>query len=268
VDVTSLGFQTDLALLRLGGSEVEDHGTYLVVRSPHNPAFWWGNFILLSGPPPPDEAPRWLDIFARELPQAKHVALGFDSVDGTVEDLGGFVALGLKPAAATVMTAREVHPPARPNERATYRPLGGDDDWAQQVGLRVACNDDDDPDADADLDFATAYTNTTRALTEAGHGVWFGAFDDGRLLASMGLFTTAQGNARFQLVQTHPEFRGQGLAGTLVHYVSRYGFDKLGARTLVMVADPDYSAIRIYRSVGFAATESQLGAERAPRSDG
>jgi GNAT superfamily N-acetyltransferase len=266
VDVTSLGYQTDVALLRLGGSEVEDHETYLVVRSPHNPAFWWGNFMLLQGPPPPDEAPRWLEIFARELPQAKHVALGFDGSDGSVDDLSGFLALGPKPEAATVMTAREVHPPARPNERATYWPLGGDDDWAQQIGLRVVCNADD-PDGDAYLDFATAHTNTARALTEAGHGVWFGAFDDGRLLASMGLFTTAQGNARFQLVQTHPGFRGQGLAGTLVHYVSRYGFDKLGARTLVMVADPDYSAIRIYRSVGFAATENQLGAERAPRSD-
>ena len=195
------------------------------------------------------------------------MAMGFDGVDGSVEDLAGFTALGLKAEAATVMTAREVHPPARPNERATYRRFDGDDDWAQQVGLRVACNDDD-PDADAYLDFATAHTNTTRALTEAGHGVWFGAFDDGRLLASMGLFTTAQGAARFQLVQTHPEFRGRGLAGTLVHYVSRYGFDEIGARTLVMVADPDYSAIRIYRSVGFAATENQLTVERGPHSDG
>lgn len=267
MDVTSLGFQTDLALLRLGGSEVEDHGRYLVVKTPHNPAFWWGNFLLLPGPPRPDEAPNWLETFAQELPQAGHVALGFDGVDGSVDDLAGFAALGLKPEAATVMTAREVHPPARPNERATYRTLSGDDDWAQQIGLRVACNDDD-PDEDAYLDFATAHTNTTRALTEAGYGAWFGAFDDGRLLASMGLFTTAEGNARFQLVQTHPEFRGQGLAGTLVYYVSRYGFDKLGARTLVMVADPDYSAIRIYRAVGFAATENQLAAERAPRSDG
>jgi hypothetical protein len=31
-----------------------------------------------------------------------------------------------------------------------------------------------------------------------------------------------------------------------------------GARTLVMVADPDYLAVRIYRSVGFKDTETQL----------
>ena len=50
-----------------------------------------------------------------------------------------------------------------------------------------------------------------------------------------------------------------------MHHVSRYGLDELPAEyALVMVADPDYSAIRIYRSVGFVDTESQP-AGRAPR---
>jgi hypothetical protein len=49
-----------------------------------------------------------------------------------------------------------------------------------------------------------------------------------------------------------------------VHRVSRYGFEELGAQTLVMVADPAYPAIRIYRSVGFTDTERQLQAERKP----
>jgi hypothetical protein len=31
-----------------------------------------------------------------------------------------------------------------------------------------------------------------------------------------------------------------------------------------MVADPEYLAIRVYRSVGFAASETQLQAERPP----
>jgi hypothetical protein len=32
-----------------------------------------------------------------------------------------------------------------------------------------------------------------------------------------------------------------------------------GVRTLVMVADPADGAIRVYRSVGFTVTESQIG---------
>ena len=80
----------------------------------------------------------------------------------------------------------------------------------------------------------------------------------------MGLFRASPGLARFQDVKTHPDARGRGLAGTLVHRVSRYGFEELDATTLVMVADPDYLAIRVYRAVGFADTETQLQAERKP----
>ena len=80
----------------------------------------------------------------------------------------------------------------------------------------------------------------------------------------MGLVAASPGLARFQSVETHPDARGRGLAGTLVHHVSRYGFGELGATTLVMVADPDYSAIRLYRSVGFSDSESQLQAEKPP----
>lgn len=58
--------------------------------------------------------------------------------------------------------------------------------------------------------------------------------------------------------------RWRGLAGTLVHHVSRFGFDELGAETLVMVADPEYLAIRVYRSVGFEDTETQLQAQLSP----
>jgi ribosomal protein S18 acetylase RimI-like enzyme len=80
----------------------------------------------------------------------------------------------------------------------------------------------------------------------------------------MGLFSAGAGLARFQSVETDPEFRRRGLAGSLVHHASRYGFDELGARTLVMVADPDYFAVDLYRAVGFVAAETQLQLERAP----
>ena len=83
-------------------------------------------------------------------------------------------------------------------------------------------------------------------------------------MSSMGLFRASPGLCRFQDVKTHPDGRGQGLAGTLVHAIGRHGFAELGARTLVMVADPDYLAIRVYRSVGFDATETQLLAQRKP----
>ena len=50
-----------------------------------------------------------------------------------------------------------------------------------------------------------------------------------------------------------------------MHAASRWALDELGAHTLVMVADPDYLAIRIYRAVGFTDTETQLQAMRTPQ---
>jgi RimJ/RimL family protein N-acetyltransferase len=261
VNVTSLGYQTDFALLEYGGSSIEDRGDHWVIRSPHNPTFWWGNFLFLPAPPPPSEATAWLDTFRREFPEAEHVALGFDGVDGSVDDLKGFADLGLKPEAATVMTASSVHPPARPNESAVYRPLTSDADWEQNVALRMACIDEGHDPVGYE-EFARAQGKTRRKLVAEGRGQWFGAFVDDQLVSQMGLFATREGLARFQSVETHPDFRGQGLAGTLVYEVSRYGFDELGAHTLVMVADPEYVAIRVYRSVGFDDTETQLQVER------
>jgi ribosomal protein S18 acetylase RimI-like enzyme len=250
----------------MGGSQIEDRGDHLLVRSPHNPLHWWGNFIVLPSPPDVVDVPRWIERFHDELPDAEHLAFAVDDPGGTTSDLAGFAVSGLTVHADTVMTAQRVHPPPRSNAEADYRELVGDDDWAQLVQLGVAC--DDRFRDEAYLRFLTDRAATSRRLVEAGHAVWSGAFVDGRLLSSMGLVDAGDGLARFQSVQTHPEARGRGLAGTLVHHVSRLGLDEREARTLVMVADPEYLAIRIYRSVGFAATETQLQAERPPATAG
>ena len=57
----------------------------------------------------------------------------------------------------------------------------------------------------------------------------------------------------------------RGLAGTLVHRVAAYALEERGLRTLVMVADPEYLAIRIYRSVGFEGTETQTQLQQKER---
>ena len=263
MDVRSLGFRTDLALLELGGSEIDDRGDHLVIRTPHNPSYFWGNFVLVRRPPAPVEAEHWLATFADAFPAARHVSLGFDITSGTRQDLAAFHAAGLCTDASTVMTAPTVHAPQRPNTDVEVRPLSRDGDWAQLVDLEMACNEDGYPE-ELHLPFVRAKVQTSRELAQAGVGAWFGGFLNGRLVSSMGLVSASAGLARFQSVQTAPDARGRGIAGTLVHRTSQYGFGELGARTLVMVADPEYLAIRIYRSVGFEATEVQLQVESRP----
>ncbi len=250
-----MGYRTDLLLLALGGSEVTDAGDHVVVRTPANPTFWWGNFLLLPGAVGAVEFGGWLEVFARTFPDAKHVAFGIDSVDGVAGDEEALAAAGFRIERNTVMTARSVVPPARPNTTSAYRFLTSDDDWEQLVGLTLAANP---MDMDGYEEFVRRREASHRAVVEAGHGQWFGAFDGDRLQASLGLLTDGSGVARFQDVQTHPDDRGQGIASTLVHTASTYGFAELKAETLVMVADPEYLAIRIYRALGFDGSETQV----------
>jgi len=264
VDVRSLAYRTDLALLGLAGSEIDDRGSHIVVRTPDNPGFRWGNFYLLARPPGADQVDAVIAAYDVDFPDSTHRAFGIDGTTPHGAALDPLVQVGLKPDTATVMTATSVLPPPHPNPEASYRRLASDDDWGQRVELSVAV-DDGENEPTSYLEFATRRAAADRALSEAGQGAWWGAFLDGRLVSCMGLVDAGGGLARYQSVETHPEFRGRGLAGTLVHRVAAYGFDDLGAKTLVMVADPEYSAIRIYRSVGFDGTETQTELNQKPR---
>ena len=119
---------------------------------------------------------------------------------------------------------------------------------------------DGEDDPPLSEEFAGRKVAANRALTEAGHGTWWGAYVDGRLVASLGIFAAGEGLARFQSVKTLAGFRSQGLAGALVVAASRQAFADLGAERLVMAADPTYSAIRVYRSVGFTEGGAHLEA--------
>ncbi|GAB3924455.1 hypothetical protein GCM10029976_016190 [Kribbella albertanoniae] len=267
MEFTSLGYRTDLFLLGLGGTELHDKGEYVVVRTPANPTFWWGNYLLYRTPFGPGDVQRRLDEFRKEFPEADHVAIGVDSTDGVLGVDGVKEELVARKATvdfSTVMAANTVIAPARPNTTSTYRLIATDDDWAQLEALTLA---------NATMTVDDSYVEYThrrqladRVRVEAGHGQWFGAFDGDRLQASLGLMFDGAGLARFQTVQTHPDDRNQGIASTLVHHASTYGLTEGGAKTLVMVADPDYLAIRIYRALGFSDSETQLGISIPPSS--
>ena len=137
--VTSLGFRTDLALRALEGAEITDCGDYTVVRSPDNPTFWWGNFLLLAGWPEPGTGDGWLARFAAEFPQAEHLALGVDAGHEPAQVPPEFLAAGLEFERATVLSCAAVQPPPRQNTEAEIRRLESDDDWEQSRDLGIRC---------------------------------------------------------------------------------------------------------------------------------
>lgn len=259
--VTSLAFRTDLALLRLGGSEIEDRGDHVVVRTPTNPTYWWGNCVILdSADWSPAEA---IARFEAEFPEADHLAIGIDGQHTTAGDVAPFAEAGLTVERIVALSTCSVNPPPHPQSIATLRRFETDDDWLQRVELTCAVNTDHEPEAHRR--FATAKAAGDRVIAERAGGSWFGAFIDGRLVSELGVIPIEGGLARYQSVETHPEFRGRGLAGSLVHYAGTVALTEFGASTLVMVADPTYVACRVYQSVGFAITESAWEVTRSIR---
>src|SRR5689334_19751310 len=127
--VTSLGYRTDLMLLGLQGSVIERRSGYQVIRTPANPTFHWGNFLLLNQPPAPGTVSSWMSTFAREFPGAEHVAIGVDGTSGDAGDGAELAAAGLEADRSTVLTAAGTTPPPRPNEVAQFRMLDSDADW-------------------------------------------------------------------------------------------------------------------------------------------
>jgi ribosomal protein S18 acetylase RimI-like enzyme len=269
VDASSLGYRTDLMVRLREGSQVEDRGDCLVVRSPRYPTFWWGNFLLVPSLGP-GAIGGLLDRFAAEFPGARHVAIGVEDLAVNAAEL---TAMGLSVDRSAVLTAGpgQLRPPPRPNGAATYRELSGDAEWEQVRRLREIALIDEDG-VGSDPAFVRGRVMAERAMCEAGLGTWHGAFLGGDLVAQMGVVADpSSGLARYQNVETHPGFRRLGLAGTLTWHAGCSALASLAARaepgqpcTLVIVADPDDVAIRVYRSLGFTDTEPQVGLARPP----
>ncbi len=261
--VRSLGYRTDLSLLQMTGSSVVDRGDCLVVATTGNPHFWWGNFLLLRERPTVAKASGWVHRFEQELPWATHRAFGLDDPDAPHGAFSALVSSGHQVERTTVMTTDAVLPPPHPCPDAILRPLSGDDDWTQHVTLAMLIHHDaEDPTA---LPFVEARASAHRRAVESDSGVWVGAFVDGELVSQLGLLAAGAGLGRYQDVETHPDRRRQGLAGALVHCAAGIMLRSHDVETLVMVADPDDAAIRLYRSLGFTTSEHQLGAFLPPR---
>jgi RimJ/RimL family protein N-acetyltransferase len=265
----SLGYRTDLMFARYDG-EVTERADYVVVRTPSNPSFWWGNFLLFRSPPAPGDLGRWRDAFAREIGEGdggaeavRHMTFGIDSPDGDAGDVAPFLEAGFEVERNVVLTATSVRPPARPNGDVEIRPVRTAAEWQAVLENKVEARE---PwhDRDAYERYEERQLARYRRMIADGRGQWFGAFLAGRLTADLGVFGIG-GVARFQSVVTHPDFRRRGICGTLVHASASWAFRELGATTLVMVADPEYHAARIYESVGFEPTERQVGLELRPR---
>jgi hypothetical protein len=259
--VRSLGLTTDLMLIGWDGVVDVLDGGVVRARTPENPDFFFGNFLVFPEAPAPGDAHAWVTKFHAAFaddPRVRHVCLRWDRTDGAAGAAEELRAAGFTLEETVVLRSSAPVPPPRRAD-AELRRILSDDDWAQVEALQVATMVAEFGEHAAS--FARAQMSRYRRFVSSGRGAWFGAFVGGTLAADMGVFVGDEGLARFQAVETAAAFRRRGMCGTLAHHAAQVALAELGARTLVLVGLPDHTA-DIYESVGFERVERLVAAVR------
>jgi len=247
----------------------------IVVRTPANPLYYWGNFLLLPEAPRDEELAHWRRRFDEEItalqPASLHVAIGVNC-QRLAEPLPAWQADGFELIEDAVLRLQPQHlqaPPRPARGRIEFRAL----DLARELDAVVdlQCADDHGLDPDGFAEHRQRQMTLYAAMAQRGQAAWFGIWCDGVFAADCGLMRAdpAAGGAlegRFQHVSTHQAWRRRGLCSALIHGVSAWGFSRWGLQSLLMCADPHDVAIGIYESLGYQRVASEWRLQRlAPR---
>lgn len=256
--VRSVALTTELQLAATGG-RVIDRDDYLVVATPTEPSYYFGNLLVWPAAPQVGEIAYWLRRFADELgrdPAIRHVAFRWDGTTGDVGARHELVAAGFTVWVHDVMRATTVT--AAPTSYA-LRPLRPDE-LVADAELAYAISDQHDEGFRA---FTLRRAAWKRTLVERGLATWWGAFAGAQLVGSLGLarFGTL---GRYQDVQTATAHRQRGIASALLAAAAADA-RAAGVEQLVIVVEPDSPASRVYARAGFAPIERTASAFRAPK---
>ena len=252
------GWETDLAVLGHYGSAIEDPGDHLVVRTPGNPDYHWGNCLVVLDEQAVQDAARWVAAF-----EAAHPAAGWRSI-GLIrqpDDTRAWTALGLEIEGDDVLTTRRLPRRVPLAEGYSVRRIDGDD-WEQVIVAGILDNERTGAyDPASHERFARAQTALRRRLSEQDVMAFFGAFAGNSLASNLGIVRCGT-TARYQAVGTEVAHRCQGLAAHLLGVAARWSAGH-GCRRWVIITEAANPAGRVYRSVGFEPDESNARAYRA-----
>lgn len=256
--IRSLSYQTDLIFIREDG-EVIDRGHYSVIRTHSNPNYFWGNLLLFEKPPQKDDFTLWTELFKKEFsdPRIYHQTFAWDSPQGELGQVTAFLQDGFKLEKGVTLTAQSVHLPQKHCPELTIRSISSEAEWESVIRIHVSCSNHELGAQEMEK-FYRSQTERYKKLIAKNQGHWFGGFLKEKIVASLGIFQEGE-LGRYQLVGVDPQFQRRGICGSLVFQTAQFAFSKMGVGTLVMVADEDYHAAKIYESVGFKPTEKLLG---------
>jgi ribosomal protein S18 acetylase RimI-like enzyme len=248
--MNSLGYWSDIAVLG-ERAEVTERDEYWVVRTPGEPGFFWGNFLLFREAPTPDCRSAWEAAYAREFadPAYRHRAFGWDSPGGDTSAFSDYQVVRL-----SVMALTGPPVPAPAVAGLEVRRIDTPQGWDDVLRLNMRCREPEFHAEESFESFRRKALARYQAMAAAGKGHWWGAYLDGQLVADMGLYYHDD-VGRFQHVETDPDFRRRGICRALLTAVA----DRARADRLIIISLADDPAQRVYASAGFEVVERQAG---------
>jgi GNAT superfamily N-acetyltransferase len=257
LNIRSLALTTELGLAATRG-RIVDRGDYIVVVTPDDPGYYYGNLLVLPAPPQVGEVAYWTRRFGEELghdPAIRHVTLWWDGITGDAGARDELVAAGFTIETSHVMVADDVNAPESP---LPILPLAPEQVLAT-ADLAWAIGDRHDEAYRSFLDRRAAWHSR---LVERGTARFWGVHDHGDLVASLGIVTLGT-LARYQDVQTAVAYRKRGIASALLATAGRDALER-DADRVVIIAQPNSEAERVYARVGFRVVERTSSACRYP----
>lgn len=258
--ITSLARQTDLIFAEFS-SEIFDRGHYTAIRTPTNMDYHWGNLLIFEQPPQKGSMQTWIDTFNREFPyydnDSNHFLFTWNPELTPKDDvLTEFLDFGFALDRGVVLQTGVLHPPRYFNSSIEIRPYKSPDDWNNALTFCLKNRDAVYEKQSFDR-FKRSQFSLYQQMSAVGQGNRFGAYLDGEIVGDLGLFHK-NGLGRYQNVMTHPSHLRQGICSTLVFQAGMHAIKEWQVNSLVMEADADYHAARIYQSVGFKPVEQNL----------
>jgi GNAT superfamily N-acetyltransferase len=254
------GWETDLAILHLSGSSIDEFDDHLVVKSPNNPDFHWGNFVLVTDPSQVDNSVRWLTRFDEVFPDANWVSIGLPTYPKLIDD---WTSAGIELERLDVLAAKEL--PTRPDLTPSYDSrLFRDDDWETLLKREISVNYESGEHEPVSFEsFIRNSIENYRRLADQGLVAWVGAFSDDELVADLGIVVCGT-IGRYQSVQTVEKHRKRGLASHLLGKAAEWSSNQ-GCDSWVIVTETTNDAGRVYRRAGFSPDRETVTASRRTR---
>lgn len=252
-----LGLRSEYVISHLS-SEFIDTDDVIVLSSPDDPNYYFGNLLALKIPLDCLSPTQWLQRFQerfQHLPAVKHCTLVWVREEPIPVNVSRFMQLGFDYEENHVLYLKREHfrSPDQLNVEVDYRPLVTDDDWSQWTSLNIAEQIESHTEEELRPYLAGRIRNY-HALKQKGLGETLGAFHNGRLIGYAGLYHL-NGLGRYQNVHVIPEFQNRHMARTLLTHLTQRLPETVDE--LVIVADEHYHASKLYQSLGFTIAERE-----------